>query len=137
VVERAPTRLLFRNTRMPYTEALLAAIPRLDAAPHSRLPTIPGRPPDPSRRLVGCAFAPRCRYADARCRAEPPTLGTADESGQQYACWRPLQPIPVESTRNLSAVMPGLVPAIHALRATSKGVDGPDEPGHDTQSDLT
>jgi peptide/nickel transport system ATP-binding protein len=137
VVERAPTRLLFRNTRMPYTEALLAAIPRLDAAPHSRLPTIPGRPPDPSRRIVGCAFAPRCRYAEARCRAEPPPLGAADAAGQQYACWRPLQPIPVELTRNLSAVMPGLVPGIHAFGATSKDVDGRDEPGHDAQSGLT
>jgi peptide/nickel transport system ATP-binding protein len=90
VVERAPTRLLFRNMRMPYTQALLAAIPKVDAVPHTRLPTIPGRPPDPSRRTAGCAFAPRCRYADDRCRAQPPPLGPPDEAGQQFACWRPL-----------------------------------------------
>jgi peptide/nickel transport system ATP-binding protein len=90
VVERAPTRLLFHHMRMPYTQALLAAIPTVDAAPHSRLPTIPGRPPDPSRRIVGCAFAPRCLYADDRCRTEQPLLGPPDEAGQQFACWRPL-----------------------------------------------
>jgi len=90
VVERAPTRLVFHNTRMPYTQALLAAIPRVDAAPHARLPTIPGRPPDPSRRIAGCAFAPRCRYAIDRCRTERPSLGAPDAAGQQFACWLPL-----------------------------------------------
>jgi peptide/nickel transport system ATP-binding protein len=90
VVERAPTRKLFKAMRMPYTEALLAAIPRIDAAPHTRLPAIPGRPPDPIRRLPGCAFAPRCRYAAARCRSEPPPLSAPDAAGQQYACWLPL-----------------------------------------------
>jgi len=61
VVERAPTRTLFANMRMPYTAALLAAIPRLDAPPHTRLPAIVGRPPDPTRPLQGCSFSPRCR----------------------------------------------------------------------------
>ena len=69
VVERAPTPVLFDRMRMPYTEALLAAIPKLDAPPHTPLPAIAGRPPDPTRPLPGCSFAPRCRYADGRCRA--------------------------------------------------------------------
>src|SRR5690242_18602522 len=64
VVERAPTPALFKKMRMPYTEALLAAIPKLDAAPHTALPAISGRPPDPTRPMKGCSFAPRCRYAD-------------------------------------------------------------------------
>ena len=63
VVERAPTPALFKRMRMPYTEALLAAIPKLDAAPHTPLPAISGRPPDPTRPLPGCSFSPRCRYA--------------------------------------------------------------------------
>ena len=67
VVERAPTPSLFKKMRMPYTEALLAAIPKLDAAPHTPLPAISGRPPDPTRPLQGCSFSPRCRYAAARC----------------------------------------------------------------------
>ena len=46
VVERAPTKELFANVKMPYTEALLQSIPRLDQPSHSRLAMIPGRPPD-------------------------------------------------------------------------------------------
>ena len=90
VVERAPTAALFGSMRMPYTEALLAAIPKLDAAPHTRLPAIDGRPPDPTRPLPGCSFAPRCRYADPRCSAAKPALSAADGSGARYACWHPL-----------------------------------------------
>ena len=66
VVEQAPTQALFKKMRMPYTEALLAAIPKIDAKPHSVLPAISGRPPDPTRPLKGCSFSPRCRYALAR-----------------------------------------------------------------------
>ena len=63
VVERAPTPDLFKKMRMPYTEALLAAIPKIDAKPHTPLPAISGRPPDPTRPLKGCSFSPRCKYA--------------------------------------------------------------------------
>ena len=69
VVERAPTQALFKQMRMPYTEALLAAIPKLEAAPHTPLPAISGRPPDPTRPLKGCSFSPRCRYADRSLRS--------------------------------------------------------------------
>ena len=90
VVERVPTAALFRKMRMPYTEALLAAIPKLDAAPHTPLPAISGRPPDPTRPLGGCSFAPRCRYADNRCRQEKPVLVTAESPDHQYACFHPI-----------------------------------------------
>ena len=92
LVERAPTPLLFSAMRMPYTEALLAAIPKLDAAPHTPLKTVAGRPPDPTRRIPGCAFAPRCKYAVERCRFETPPLAGPDASGHWYACWLPLAP---------------------------------------------
>ena len=72
VVEQAPTQVLFKKMRMPYTEALLAAIPKIDAKPHSLLPAISGRPPDPTRPLKGCSFSPRCRYALAGCHVEKP-----------------------------------------------------------------
>ena len=91
VVERAPTPALFASMRMPYTEALLAAIPKLDAAPHTRFAVIGGRPPDPTRPLPGCSFAPRCRYADARCQAAKPPLSAADAAGGRHACWHPLR----------------------------------------------
>jgi peptide/nickel transport system ATP-binding protein len=90
IVERAPTAALFANMRMPYTEALLAAIPKLDSPPHTPLPAIAGRPPDPTRPLPGCSFAPRCRYADDRCRAAKPPLADPERTGSLYACWHPL-----------------------------------------------
>ena len=90
VVERAPTPLLFSRMRMPYTEALLAAIPKLDSPPHTPLPAIAGRPPDPTRPLAGCSFEPRCRYADQRCRLAKPPLADPERAGTLYACWHPL-----------------------------------------------
>ena len=96
VVERAPTPVLFDCMRMPYTAALLAAIPKLDAAPHTRLPAIGGRPPDPTRPQPGCAFAPRCSHVDEHCIAAKPPLSAVDASGGRYACWHPLQPATVE-----------------------------------------
>ena len=90
VVERAPTPELFTRMRMPYTEALLAAIPKLDSPPHTPLPAIAGRPPDPTRPLPGCSFAPRCRYADERCRDAKPPLADPERAGALYACWHPL-----------------------------------------------
>jgi peptide/nickel transport system ATP-binding protein len=91
IVERAPTPLLFADPRMPYTRALMAAIPRIEAAPHAALQTIPGRPPDLARRRPGCAFAPRCwNAAGGRCYEQAPALSAPDRNLRQYACWRPL-----------------------------------------------
>ncbi len=95
VVERAPTASLFAGMRMPYTQALLAAIPKLDSPPHTALPAIAGRPPDQTRPLPGCSFAPRCRHADDQCRAAKPPLAGSAPAGSQYACWHPLQPAPL------------------------------------------
>jgi peptide/nickel transport system ATP-binding protein len=91
VVERAPTQALFKRMHMPYTEALLAAIPKLETAPHTPLPAISGRPPDPTRPLKGCSFAPRCRYATGLCRAAKPELKSAEISGHLFACFHPIQ----------------------------------------------
>ncbi len=90
IVERAPTAVLFKQMQMPYTEALLAAIPRIEAPPHTRLPAISGRPPDPTQPMRGCSFSPRCRYADMRCRNEKPTL-VADRPDHTYACFHPIR----------------------------------------------
>ncbi|UPT98443.1 ABC transporter ATP-binding protein [Bradyrhizobium barranii subsp. apii] len=91
VVERAPTQALFKRMHMPYTEALLAAIPKLETAPHTPLPAISGRPPDPTRPLKGCSFAPRCRYAAGRCHEAKPELKGAEMPGHLYACFHPIQ----------------------------------------------
>jgi peptide/nickel transport system ATP-binding protein len=90
VVERAPTRVLFERMKMPYTEALLQSIPKLDQPSHTRLNVIPGRPPDLVNPPVGCRFAPRCPYAQERCQVEEPPLLEAETPGHTYACWYPV-----------------------------------------------
>ena len=74
-VEGADTGELFDTMRHPYSEALFESIPRLDQDKSQRLYSIPGLPPDLSRELVGCRFAPRCRYATSECTEEEPLLG--------------------------------------------------------------
>ena len=89
VVEHAPTRDLFKGVRMPYTEALLRSIPRLELPSHTRLEAIPGRPPDLVNGPQGCNFAPRCRYAQPRCREEAPPLVAFEGTDHLYRCWYP------------------------------------------------
>lgn len=90
VVERAPTKTLFSKVKMPYTEALLQSIPRLDQPSHSRLAMIPGRPPDLVNPPEGCRFAPRCAYARDRCRTEEPPLVAAESPDHTFACHFPV-----------------------------------------------
>ena len=90
VVERAPTRALFKHMRSPYAEALMQAIPKLHAPPHSRLAAIGGAPPDPTRPAPGCPFSPRCRYAQDRCKRDLPGLRAPESGDHHYACWFPL-----------------------------------------------
>jgi oligopeptide/dipeptide ABC transporter ATP-binding protein len=89
IVEQASTLRLFTHVRMPYTEALFEAIPRLERPAHSPLPVIGGRPPDLSALPAGCSFAPRCGRAADDCRATAPPLAE-HEPGHRWACWHPL-----------------------------------------------
>jgi oligopeptide/dipeptide ABC transporter ATP-binding protein len=89
VVEYAPTRQLFQNMKMPYTEALLKSIPRLETPTGSRLPVIEGRLPDPTKNEPGCPFANRCPYVTDKCRAEKPPLTNAGNN-HYYRCWFPI-----------------------------------------------
>jgi oligopeptide/dipeptide ABC transporter ATP-binding protein len=88
VVERASAGDLFGNVRMPYTRALLDAIPRVEAQPHVLLPVIGGRPPDLSTIPPGCSFAARCPDAQADCLQAAPTLDE-HEPAHWWACWHP------------------------------------------------
>ena len=87
-VEAADTVALFRNVRHPYTEALLASIPKPDQDKTQPLYSIPGLPPDLRRPPLACRFAPRCAFATDRCRAEDPPLG-GDDPDHPYACFHP------------------------------------------------
>ena len=90
IVEKAPTKTLFENVRMPYTEALLRSIPKLSDASHTRLAVIPGRPPSLVSPPQGCNFAPRCPYAQDKCRVDEPPLMKSGFPGHTYACWFPV-----------------------------------------------
>jgi oligopeptide/dipeptide ABC transporter ATP-binding protein len=95
IVEEAPTDLLFRAPRHPYTKLLLEAAPRLSTgddmsrAKRRRFAEIPGRVPEPGAWPPGCGFAPRCPRAAEACRAAPPPLRG---DVHRHACL--LEPVP-------------------------------------------
>jgi oligopeptide/dipeptide ABC transporter ATP-binding protein len=89
VVETAPTTALFDRPLHPYTEGLMAAVPRI-AAPKSRLQAIPGQVPAATAWPSGCRFHPRCPHAWAKCTIEePPLLGDGDHTAR---CWLVQEP---------------------------------------------
>jgi oligopeptide transport system ATP-binding protein len=80
-VEKASACDLFARPLHPYSEGLLAALPRLDASGGATLRTIPGAPPTPGSSSAGCAFAPRCPAALERCRTHSPLLESIGNIG--------------------------------------------------------
>jgi peptide/nickel transport system ATP-binding protein len=89
-VEEADVETLFASPRHPYTRGLLASIPALPsrgAKADTRLTEIPGIVPSLTQLPPGCAFAPRCELAIARCREEQPPLQAWGDD-HLAACWR-------------------------------------------------
>src|SRR5215471_11972675 len=89
IVETAETDELFATMHHPYTQALLASIPRLSQDASQRLLNIPGLPPDLANPPGGCRFAARCSRATDKCRSDEPPL-TGQTSEHLYACWHPV-----------------------------------------------
>jgi peptide/nickel transport system ATP-binding protein len=89
IVEAADVRELFRTMHHPYTQALLASIPRLSQDSTKALHAIPGLPPDLSEPPAGCRFAPRCSRATDKCRTEEPSLA-GQTAGHLFSCWHPV-----------------------------------------------
>jgi peptide/nickel transport system ATP-binding protein len=90
-VEEASAEELFANPLHPYTQGLMASIPRLglmrgEGAEAERLQEIPGIVPALYSLPKGCVFAPRCPRADDKCRSEYP-LYEEKQSGHWAACW--------------------------------------------------
>jgi peptide/nickel transport system ATP-binding protein len=94
-VEEASVADLFARPRHPYTRGLLDSIPKLrgaavantnGSAGRRRLAEIAGTVPSLSEPIVGCAFAPRCGFATARCRVDSPVL--EEKTAAHFAaCW--------------------------------------------------
>jgi oligopeptide/dipeptide ABC transporter ATP-binding protein len=85
IVETGPVRQVFRHPAHPYTQALLASVPKLDQDVEF-LAAIDGQPPALDRLPSGCRFTPRCAYATERCQQTyPPTFTINPE--HTAACW--------------------------------------------------
>ena len=67
IVEKGEVRKILDSPRHPYTQGLIAAVPRLDAPKDAPLADIPGTVPPPTDWPIGCAFHPRCKFAKAEC----------------------------------------------------------------------
>jgi oligopeptide transport system ATP-binding protein len=89
VVEEAPVYDIYKRPAHPYAKALLESIPRLDMK-GQELSVIRGLPPALTAIPKGCAFNPRCKYAQDVCREDPPPPPYAVEPGRTARChfWR-------------------------------------------------
>lgn len=87
VVEEGMSRQIFYERCHPYTEGLLASVPKLDSDVSEKLKPIKGNPPDMSAVKPGCAFAPRCSCAMKICVREEPPECELDET-HKASCWQ-------------------------------------------------
>ena len=85
IVEEAPVRDLYATPLHPYTQGLLASLPRLDQK-GQELVSIPGQPPSMYAEPSACSFAPRCPHAFDRCFSEVPDLVEV-RPGHRSACF--------------------------------------------------
>jgi oligopeptide/dipeptide ABC transporter ATP-binding protein len=89
VVETASVTDLFDEMHHPYTQSLLASIPRMSQDANKALHAIPGLPPDLAHPPHGCRFAARCYKATDKCRSEEPSL-SGKTLDHRFSCWHPV-----------------------------------------------
>jgi oligopeptide/dipeptide ABC transporter ATP-binding protein len=86
IVEEGARAAVYGSPRHPYTQALLSAVPVPDPTRTPKRQHLAGEPPSPVSPPPGCAFHPRCPFAEERCRREAPPLERARD-GRAVACW--------------------------------------------------
>ena len=92
LVEIADSKTIFESPRMPYTRGLLDSIPDINMPSHSKLKTIPGRPPQATSVSIGCKFEPRCTRSVDSCKQSVPALSShSSEVGHAWACFNPIE----------------------------------------------
>ena len=90
IVEEVPVVELYTHPQHPYTIALLASLPRVDALGHRRLASIDGLPPVLLEKPNACPFAARCQFVIERCQHERPPLRLVAPE-HLVACWVDLE----------------------------------------------
>ena len=132
IVEQAPTPVLYSEMRMPYTEALLLSIPKLDQPSHTQLRAIAGRPPDLINPPKGCRFSPRCPHAGPLPRRGP-TARRGRDTGAPVRLLVPVgsdvwQEVKARLAREGTATIPVSVEAAEPGDVVLDAADGvPDE----------
>lgn len=98
IVEEGSADEIFARPLHPYTQALVSSVPQAGTGMTNRI-VLQGEPPNPAARPSGCAFHPRCRFADAACKATVPSL--MRDNGRLAACLK-LRTLPFQDEKQLT-----------------------------------
>lgn len=92
IMEKGTIDQVIHGSVHPYSQALISAVPSPDPTSQRKRKVLPGEPGSPINTPPGCLFAPRCEFAQDKCRQEEPPLEEL-EPGHWVSCWFPRQPL--------------------------------------------
>lgn len=92
IMEKGTIDEVIHGSVHPYSQALISAVPSPDPTSERKRKVLPGEPGSPINPPPGCLFAPRCEYAQEKCRQEEPLLEEV-RPGHWVSCWYPLPPL--------------------------------------------
>lgn len=92
IMEKGTIDQVIHGSIHPYSQALISAVPSPDPTVQRKRKVLPGEPGSPINSPPGCLFAPRCEFAQDKCRQDEPVLEEI-EPGHWVACWYPQPPL--------------------------------------------